>query len=128
MQTYRDKEELIDAIEKTFNLFYNEFENIDSVKIHDRIQSVDKSPYEMIVYQNQFIEFIIPSPNYKWNQLGGLYQSFYDEYINYNFAEILALFFNSKIKFVAWIRTLTDEELFELEKRKWTITSANLYI
>ena len=82
----------------------------------------------MIVYQNQFIEFIIPSPNYKWNQLGGLYQSFYDEYINYNFAEVLTLFLNSKIKFVAWIRTLTDEELFELEKRKWTITSANLYI
>lgn len=139
MQTYNSKQELMEAIETSFTRFYNEFINIDPSLIHKKIEAVDKSPYEMIAYQIGWINLVMswekeelagkvvitPTPEYKWNQLGGLYQSFYDEYKNLTLKELLVLFLNSKCKLIDWIDTLSEVELFEPSIRKWTITNAN---
>ncbi|WP_237163571.1 ClbS/DfsB family four-helix bundle protein [Paenibacillus sp. BIHB 4019] len=34
----------------------------------------------------------MPSPDHKWNQLGGLYQSFYERYSAYSLSELRDLF------------------------------------
>lgn len=57
--------------------------------------------------------------------MGGLYQSFYDEYKNLNLKDLLVLFSNTKSEFNEWIETLSDVELFEPSIRKLTITNAN---
>nr|WP_244547994.1 MULTISPECIES: ClbS/DfsB family four-helix bundle protein [unclassified Bacillus (in: firmicutes)] len=58
------------------------------------ISEVDKSPSEILSYQLRWINLLLswekdeqcgldvqtPTPEYKWNNLGGLYQSFYEQY------------------------------------------------
>ena len=59
-----------------------------------RIDGVDRTPAEMIAYQLGWLDLIIswdkdeaagkkvvtPCEGYKWNELGALYQSFYDRF------------------------------------------------
>lgn len=123
----------------SFNLFYNEFEGIDNSLINKRIDEVDKTPYEMIAYQIGWLnllmswekdelfgkEVITPTPEYKWNQLGQLYQSFYSRYNNLTLEELLHIFCVSKDNLILCIENLTEKELFGVGVRKWTVTKAN---
>lgn len=104
-----------------------------------RIDKADKTPQEMIAYPLVWLtlvlswekkelagqEVITPAPDYKWNQLGLLYQQFYRQYSDYSLSE-LRLQFKEKIEtWSTWINGLTDEELFMPGVRKWTVTNAN---
>lgn len=98
MQEYDSKEALIAAVQKTYLLFDREFDDVPEQKINMRIKEVDRTPQEMIAYQLEWLHPIMgwekdelagkkivrPSPDYKWNQLGALYQHFYDEYSGYS--------------------------------------------
>lgn len=57
------------------------------------------------------ITVITPSPDYKWNQLGGLYQSFYHTYAAYSLDELRSLFQETEHQWQSWIDSLSDEEL-----------------
>lgn len=139
MQAYSSKEELLTAIKKTYMLFDKEFDEVLEAQKDLRIQEVDKTPQEMIAYQLGWLnlvmgwekdelngkEVVTPSPGYKWNQLGQLYQSFYEAYRTYTLQELRSLFKKNVDAWCAWIEQLSDEELFIAGTRKWTVTSAN---
>ncbi|MGL4873823.1 MAG: ClbS/DfsB family four-helix bundle protein, partial [Clostridium sp.] len=91
---YKNRDELIFEISKGARLFINEF-NCISEKDKDRlIGGVDRTPAQMIAYQLGWMNLIIdwekreqegeevitPTSNYKWNNLGGLYEEFYKQY------------------------------------------------
>lgn len=94
MQEYSSKKELIDEINKRAVLFINEFSEITDENKDTFVKEVDRSPAQMIAYQLGWMNLIFlweeknkndetvitPSENYKWNNLGGLYQSFYKKY------------------------------------------------
>src|SRR5699024_1995546 len=98
MKEYKDKEELINEIQKTSRLFISEFDDVNEYERNKIIDGVDRSPAQMIAYQLGWLnllmswdrdelegkEVIIPAPNYKWNTLGGLYDSFYKQFENYS--------------------------------------------
>lgn len=69
--------------------------------------------------------FLMPAQDYKWNELGGLYQSFYDKYSEYSLTELRSLFRQSEQQWLDWVSTLTEEELFIQGSRKWTGTKDN---
>ncbi|MCL1631982.1 ClbS/DfsB family four-helix bundle protein [Sporolactobacillus sp. CPB3-1] len=139
MQSYDNKEALIAEIQKTFKLFIKEFDNVPGNKMHWRIAQVDRTPYEMIAYQVGWLTQVMgwestelsgqkvmtPSANYKWNQLGLLYQQFYDQYTGYSLKELCDLFEKKVDSWCAWIQGLSDDELFTPGVRKWTVTNAN---
>lgn len=139
MQAYDSKESLLAAVQKAYLLFDREFDEVSEQSMHLRIQEVDKTPYEMIAYQLGWLQLIMgwekdelagkkvvtPSPDYKWNQLGLLYQHFYEEYRRYSLKEIRALLKQGIIHWCNWLEQLSEEELFVLNIRKWTVTNAN---
>lgn len=139
MQEYESKEALLAAIHKTYHLFDKEFDEVPDNKIHVRIEEVDKTPQEMLAYQLGWLKLVMgwekdelagrkvvtPSPDYKWNQLGALYQQFYAEYRGYSLTELRALFRGAMGEWCDWIEQLSDEELFTPNVRKWTVTDAN---
>jgi hypothetical protein len=58
---YSSKEALENAIHTAYLALDQEFEGMENAQKDIRLEGVDRTP----------------APNYKWNQLGGLYQSFY---------------------------------------------------
>lgn len=60
-----------------------------------------------------------PSDEFKWNQLGELYQWFTDTYAHLSF-QVLKFILNKNINCIyAMIDTLSEEELFKPHLRKW---------
>lgn len=139
MREYTNKNELMDEIRKTAVLFEKEFDDISEADKDIRIDEVDKTPQEMIAYQLGWLnlitgwekderdgkEVITPAPGFKWNQLGGLYQSFYEKYMDYSLLEMRNVFKNNVKELISWVEQVDDEELFQPGRRKWTITNAN---
>lgn len=94
MQGYESKQALIDEITKRANLFISEFDSVNHSDKDVSVDDVDRTPAQMIAYQLGWMNLILfweqanqngedaitPTPDYKWNNLGGLYQSFYDTY------------------------------------------------
>ena len=133
MQGYLSKKELIDEINKRAVLFINEFSEITDENKDTFIDEVDKSPVQMIAYQLGWMNLILlweeknknnetvitPSENYKWNNLSGLYQSFYKKYENYSIKKLIAEFNITVKKITDLIEIYTEEELFEQNQRQW---------
>ncbi len=131
MQTYTSKQELINEINKQGDLFIDEFKEIKDKDL--LIDGVDRSPAQMISYQlgwmnlilkweadeQKGIKVITPSPNYKWNNLGGLYQDFYKQYENNTLEELIALFLETKDKIIMLINSYSDLEFFDSGYRNW---------
>lgn len=102
MRTYKDKEELKNEINKSFEKYISEFDNIPESLKDKRIIEVDRTPAENLAYQvgwttlvlkweddeKQGIEVKTPSDMFKWNQLGELYQWFTDTYSYLSLAEL----------------------------------------
>nr|NSL48011.1 ClbS/DfsB family four-helix bundle protein [Dendrosporobacter quercicolus DSM 1736]SDM63986.1 hypothetical protein SAMN04488502_10682 [Dendrosporobacter quercicolus] len=139
MQEYLSKEALIDAVKKTYALFDKEFDAVPEQKLNVRCPEVDRTPQEMLAYQLGWLQLVMgweqdeadgktvvtPSPGYKWNQLGPLYQHFYAEYNGYSLQELRELLSGSVEKWCNWVDRLSDKELFTPNIRKWTVTNAN---
>ncbi|PYG86643.1 hypothetical protein LY28_02862 [Ruminiclostridium sufflavum DSM 19573] len=133
MQAYNKSQELIAEIEKAARLFIAEFDSVEEEEKNKRLEGVDRSPMQMIAYQLGWLslilrwdadelegkEVIMPAPNHKWNQLGGLYDSFYTKYASYSLEELRDMFEKAVTEMVAWINTLSEQELFEQDARKW---------
>ncbi|MBZ9609609.1 ClbS/DfsB family four-helix bundle protein [Clostridium estertheticum] len=63
---------------------------------------------------------ITPTPNYKWNDLGGLYESFYKQYKGYTLKELCTMFIKAEQQIIEMINSYTDVELFQQSERKWS--------
>ena len=133
MQGYSSKKELVDEINKRAVLFINEFIEITDENKDTFVDEVDKSPVQMIAYQLGWMNLIFlweeknkndetvitPSENYKWNNLGGLYQSFYKKYENYSIKKLITEFNITVKKITDLIEIYTEKELFEQNQRQW---------
>ncbi|WP_025162401.1 ClbS/DfsB family four-helix bundle protein [Paraclostridium bifermentans] len=134
MVEYKNREELILEISNRSRLFIGEFNCINEKDKDKLIDGVDKTPAQMIAYQlgwmnlildweskeQQGITVITPTPDYKWNNLGGLYESFYKKYDAYTITELCDMFVETENKIIQLINTYTDTELFQQGGRKWS--------
>lgn len=137
MQPYANKQALISEIQKTAQLFIAEFEGIPEAEKTLRLEEVDRTPQEMIAYQLGWInlirswdrdelegkEVVTPAPGFKWNQLGGLYQSFYDQYQDRSLSQLMELFRTTVDELTPWLEGFSDEELFAPGGRKWAAST-----
>ncbi|MGF7047835.1 hypothetical protein J2T13_002341 [Paenibacillus sp. DS2015] len=136
-QDYESKHALKSAIHIGYLSLDIEFDGIDDAQKDIRIPEVDRTPAEIIAYQLGWMNLvmgwdrdekigesvIMPAPNYKWNQLGGLYQSSYQTYAHYSLNELRSLFKETEEQWQNWIDSLNEEELFTQGVRQWTGTN-----
>lgn len=134
MVEYKNREELISEISKLSKLFIQEFNDIDEKDKDKLIDGVDRTPAQMIAYQLGWMNLILdwekqeqkgedvitPAPNYKWNNLGGLYESFYKKYKEYSLKELCIIFTETEEQIIELINSYTDVELFQQGGRKWS--------
>jgi hypothetical protein len=133
MQEYKSKEELIQEIEKTSKFFIAEFDDITETDKDKSLHGVDRTPTQMIAYQLGWLnlimnwdkdelsgkEVITPTPSYKWNKLGGLYESFYTQYEDYTLYELKNLYSDLVSIFIEWTNNFSNDELFGQDIRMW---------
>ncbi|AZB07982.1 DfsB family protein [Chryseobacterium sp. G0162] len=138
MQSYKDKTELIEEIKTRYHLYDQEFDDIKEAEKDLLKPGVDKTPSQNISYQigwthlilqwesdeKKGIEVKTPTPEYKWNNLKGLYQSFYEQYGSYSLSDQRELLKKQVNEIIKWIESLNDNTLFVPEQRKWATTSA----
>ena len=77
-----------------------------------------KDDKEMFLLQES-IPVKTPSDNFKWNQLGELYQWFTDTYAQLSLQELKDRLNENINSIYAMIDSLSDEELFKPHMRKW---------
>ncbi len=133
MQGYESKQALIAEIEKTAALFFSEFSDVQEDDKDKLIDGVERTPSQMIAYQLGWLDLIMgwdkneaegkevvtPCEGYKWNNLGALYQSFYERFSSYSLAELQELFKEKVLFFVEWLDGFAEEEGFTVGSRKW---------
>ena len=133
MRTYKYKDELKNDINKSFEKYISEFDNIPESLKDKRIIEVNRTPAENLAYQLGWTTLVLqweenernglkvktPSENFKWNQLGELYQWFTDTYAHLSLQELKAKLNENINSIYAMIDSLSEEELFEPHMRKW---------
>jgi len=139
MQEYADKNALIAEIRNTASLFIKEFDGIAEADKNIRYDDVDRTPQEMIAYQLGWLDLIrgwdrdelegkkvvTPAPGCKWNQMGLLYQGFYDRYNDKSLAQLRELFVGAVDSLVEWLNGFSDDELFKSGGRKWAASTTS---
>ncbi len=127
MQAYDSKQALIDEITKRADLFISEFAPINNSDKDISVSEVDRTPAQMIAYQLGWMNLILsweqdnqngkdvitPTPDYKWNNLGGLYQSFYDKYADTPLEKLIETFRHDVARIIQLVESYQDKELFE---------------
>ncbi len=138
MKTYANKEELITELKKCYQKYIAEFEDIPEELKDKRVEKVDRTPSENLSYQLGWVTLLIeweekekagikvqtPAEGYKWNNLGELYQLFYQKYGSVSLAEQIQQLDVKVAELCAWVETLSDKELFEPEQRRWATSKA----
>jgi hypothetical protein len=137
MPEYASKKALIEEIEKTAALFIKEFSDVTEDDKDKLIDGVDRTPAQMIAYQLGWLDLILgwdrdeaagkqvvtPREGFKWNNLGGLYQSFYEEFADNSMAELQELFKKKVAAFVEWLDGFSEDEVFTPGSRKWAAST-----
>ena len=133
MKVYENKEELTAEINKAFEKYIKEFDNIPESLKDFRVEGVDRTPAENLAYQVGWTTLILkweedeskglqvntPSDEFKWNQLGELYQWFTDAYANLSLKELKDKLNENINSIYVMINSLSEEELFKPHMRKW---------
>ena len=133
MRVYENKEELKTEINRTFEKYIAEFHDIPEDLKDKRINEVDRTPAENLAYQVGWTTLILkweedeqkglqvktPSDDFKWNQLGDLYQWFTDTYAHLSLQELKNQLTDNINSIYTMIDSLSEEELFKPHMRKW---------
>ena len=133
MRTYENKEELKTEIRKTFEKYISEFDNIPEALKDIRVDEVDRTPAENLAYNVGWTTLVLkweedernglpvktPSDEFKWNQLGGLYQWFTDTYAPLSLTELKNMLNENVTSLYAMIDSMSEDELFQPHMRKW---------
>lgn len=133
MRSYESKEELKNEIKKTFEKYISEFDDIPENLKDKRVEEVDRTPAENLAYQvgwttlvlkweddeKKGLEVKTPSEDFKWNQLGDLYQYFTDTYAHLSLKELKEKLSENIELMYKMIDSLSDDELFKPHMRKW---------
>lgn len=142
MQEYADKAALMQEISKTAALFIDEFKTIDDAQRDCLFDSVDRTPAQMIAYQLGWMALLrtwdseelagakpqMPAPGFKWNQLGGLYQAFYQQYQDRTLTQLCELFVIEVHALLEWLQTFSEDELFKAGARKWADSTPSAWL
>ncbi|MDD7687523.1 MAG: ClbS/DfsB family four-helix bundle protein [Actinomycetaceae bacterium] len=141
MRSYESGAELAAEIAKRGELFIGEFADIPDSGWDRLLDGVDRTPRQMLAYQLGWMELLLgwerdeqtgkdavtPAPGFKWNQLGGLYDSFYRRWENIPPHDLIDQF-NTLLKDVLQlVDRLTDAELFEAEQRAWASSTPSAW-
>ncbi|WP_419868159.1 ClbS/DfsB family four-helix bundle protein [Chryseobacterium sp. CT-SW4] len=135
---YKDKTELIEEIKKRYTLYDKEFDGINENQKDLVKAGIDKTPSQNISYQigwtglllkwesdeQKGIDVKTPAPDYKWNNLGGLYQSFYEKFGTQSLDQQRVMLKNQVEEILKWIEKLDHDALFLPQQRKWATTPA----
>ena len=114
MRTYKNKDELKSEIHKSFEKYISEFDDIPESLKDTSVEEVDRTPAENLAYQVGWTTLVLkweederkglqvktPSNEFKWNQLGDLYQWFNDTYAHLSLQEPKRVLVNKKLKIV----------------------------
>ncbi|MEW4353627.1 ClbS/DfsB family four-helix bundle protein [Streptococcus pneumoniae] len=133
MKEYESKSALIVEIKKRAALFIGEFATISEADKDLLLDGVDRSPAQMIAYQLGWLQLlqswerdekaglpvVTPHRDFKWNQLSGLYQTFYAAYASNSLQDLITQFEKELSSVLEQVASYTDEELFQPESRKW---------
>ncbi|HEL1099243.1 TPA: ClbS/DfsB family four-helix bundle protein, partial [Streptococcus equi subsp. zooepidemicus] len=98
-----------------------------------RVDEVDRTPAENLAYQVGWTTLLLkwekderkglkvktPSDEFKWNQLGELYQWFTDTYAHLSLQELKSKLNENINSIYAMIDSLSEEELFKPHMKKW---------
>jgi len=136
---YQNREELILEISNRAKLFIEEFNDINEKDKDKLVDGVDKTPAQMIAYQLGWMNLILnwesqeqlgfvvttPTQDYKWNNLGGLYESFYKQFEGYTLKELCTMFIKAEQQIIELINNYTDIELFQQGGRKWSSSTTS---
>lgn len=137
MRAYKNKQELMDEITKRAELFIGEFDDMSEARKDTLVDGVDRTPAQMIAYQLGWMRLLLeweekensgmlvqtPHGDYKWNNLSGLHQSFYDLYKGYSMQELQREFREVVGNVQVFVGSLSDENLFEPGGRKWAAST-----
>ena len=133
MRTYENKDELKREINKSFEKYISEFDDIPESLKDVSVEEVDRTPAENLAYQVGWTTLVLkweedernglqvktPSDDFKWNQLGDLYQWFNDIYAHLSLQELKEILNDNIDSIYAMINSLSEEELFKPHMRKW---------
>ena len=114
MRTYKNKDELKSEIHKSFEKYISEFDDIPESLKDTSVEAVDRTPAENLAYQVGWTTLVLKweederkglqakthSNEFKWNQLGDLYQWFNDTYAHLSLREPKRVLVNKKLKIV----------------------------
>ena len=138
MKTYANAAELITAIHTALDKYLAEFADIAEADKHCRAVPDGKTPAEHLAYQLGWTGLLLqwerdeqagqtvhtPAEGYKWNDLGGLYQQFYRQYGSLTLQEAQARLRGQAAQICTWLETLSEQELFEPNQRRWANNQA----
>ena len=127
MRTYKNKDELKSGIYKSFEKYISEFDDIPESLKDTSVEEVDRTPAENLAYQGGWTTLVLkweederkglqaktPSNEFKWNQLGDLYQWFNDTYAHLSLREPKRVLVNKKLKIVT---ALMDNRWLSINK------------
>lgn len=127
MRHYENKEELKAKIEKSFEKYIAEFEDIPEELKDYHCSEVDRSPAENLAYQVGWTTLLLqweedekngrpvkaPSEDFKWNQLGDLYKWFTETYADQSLSRLVDLLRNNVLLIEQMIDSMSEEELFQ---------------
>ena len=134
---YNNKLELIEAIKSNASLFIKEYYDIEETSMKKIDEEIEYSPFQMLAFCIGWMDLVLSwedeeqkgiqetslATEWKWNDLGWLYQNFYNKYSNYSLNELINTF-NQKVKsIIDLVNNLSVEELFEEGKRNWAKTN-----
>ncbi len=133
MRVYTGKDELKEEIRRTYEKYIAEFQDIPEHMKDSRAEEVDRTPAENLAYQVGWTTLILgwerdeqngmevktPSEQFKWNQLGELYQWFSDTYAGLSLAELRCKLDDNIQAIYRMIDSMSDEELFLPHQRRW---------
>ena len=128
------RDELLANLKKAYEKLDAEFDDIDSGLERDKGIERELSCCDIIAYQLGWGKLLIswdsaelagrivvmPSADFKWNQLGELANTFYKEYSQQSLKQLRTEFQNLYLQLVEWICALTEVELFVPKQRCWT--------
>lgn len=133
MRIYTSKEELKNEIITKYEKYIAEFDNIPESLKDKRVSEVDRTPAENLSYQVGWTTLLLkwekderaglevktPTDDYKWNELGKLYDYFTAKYSNKSLEELKNILDKNISDICRMIDEFTDEELFTPHMRKW---------
>ena len=141
MKSYASGEELIAEIRKRAGLFLAEFDDVPTSGIHTLKDGVDRTPAQMLAYQLGWMDLLLgweqgeragrevvtPAPGYRWNRLGDLYSTFYEQWSDASLPQLREAFRERVDGVVALVASLSRDELFTSGQRSWASSTPSAW-